>query len=465
MLIPVILGSHKDLVTGNTICSGLRKHGLDTIIRICSAHKYPVRLLNILKVYNSDDNVLLFITVAGKSNALSALIDGSCLKPVIACPPLKHETMYDLYSSVSMPTGVAPLLILNPSNAVLAVLKICSLVDTKYRDVVKSIQNRNKNILRIEDIRHKYDFNVSEETHELKIPSFLIDHGIYSLGNLIRKGKIRDLYSVLDQNNNECNMIGLVATNRLSGFDRQLGVIARKGEVLNDVSGWWFNKTSHIVPNHIIKSDLNRISIVKKCKVFPIEFVVRSYMTGSTNTSIWQNYRKGARYYCGHNLRDGYNKNDRLDDVILTPTTKSDIHDELISEDEIIERGIMTSEHWKQCKEYALTLFKYGQKICAEKGLILVDTKYEFGLDEENNVLLIDEVHTPDSSRYWIQHNYEERIKKGLEPDHIDKEFIRKWVKNEYGDPYSVSSIKIPKEMCNKLSNKYLLLRELITED
>ena len=266
--------------------------------------------------------------------------------------------------------------------------------------------------------------------------------------------------------------IALVATNRLSGFDRQLGVISRKGEVLNDVSAWWFNKTQHIVPNHIIKSDLNRVSIVKKCTVFPIEFVVRSYMTGSTQTSIWQNYRRAQENgtinefeYCGHKLRPGYKKNDKLDRVLLTPTTKDEVHDELISEQEILNSGVMSKEHWEQCKNYALELFAYGQKVCADKGLILVDTKYEFGLDYNGQVLLIDEVHTPDSSRYWIQHNYDERISQGLEPDHIDKEFVRKWVKKTYEDPYSVSEINIPNELCEKLSNKYLLLRELITTD
>ena len=465
-IIPVILGSHKDLKVGNAICKELHKYNLKSVIRICSAHKYPTRLLSILDNFNNDKQIPLLVTVAGKSNALSALIDGSCQKPVIACPPLKHESMYDLYSSVSMPSGVAPLVILNPLNAVLAVLKICALVDPQYRDAVKSIQKRNQNILRTEDIRHKYDYEKVEEPTKFVANNLeiTVDNNTYYVDKLIRMGKIRDLWSVVDKNREPSNLMALVATNRLSGFDRQLGVISRKGEVLNDVSGWWFKQTEHLVPNHIVTSDLNRVSLVKKCKVFPIEFVVRSYMTGSTQTSIWQNYRKGARNYCGHKLRDGYKKNDKLEEVLLTPTTKDEVHDELISESEILERGIMWKEHWEQCRDYALTLFKYGQKVCAEKGLILVDTKYEFGLDEDNKVLLIDEVHTPDSSRYWIQHNYTDRVSQGLEPDYIDKEFVRRWVKQEYSDPYDDSvEITVSKEMRDKLSNRYLLLRELIT--
>jgi len=463
LVIPIILGSHKDLEFGTKICDGLKKHGLETIIRICSAHKYPTKLLEIIEEYNKQDNIPLLVTVAGKSNALSAMIDGSFSRPVIACPPLKHESMYDLYSSISLPSGVSPLVVLNPLNCVLAVLKICSLKNPRYGKTVNSIQTRNRNILRIEDIRHKFNFDIPHDKEQKYLfETMKINDILYKLKNLIRKGKIRDLYEVVDEDGNCTDMIGLVATNRLSGFDRHLGVIAKKGEVLNEVSAWWFDNTQHLVPNHVITSDFPELTIVKKCKVFPIEFVVRSYMTGSTNTSIWQNYKKGSRIYCGHKLRDGYKKNDRLDEILLTPTTKSDIHDELISEKDIVEKEIMTMEHWETCKNYALKLFKHGQKVCYEKGLILVDTKYEFGLDKKGNVLLIDEVHTPDSSRYWISHNYDERTKQGLEPDHIDKEFIRKWVKKIYKNPYLVDKIEIPDEMCNKLSNIYLLLRELI---
>ncbi len=453
MLIPIILGSPKDSEHGNAISSRLQKYGLDTIIRICSAHKYPERVLEMLYKYNNDDNVPVLVTIAGKSNALSALIDGNVNVPVISCPPLKHETMYDLYSSVSMPTDIAPLLVLKANNAALAVLKLCGLVDKKYKEVVQNIHNANRFKLKISDLQTKYDqFLVSNKN----IPR---DESSLILGELVRKGKIRDIYNL----KNMSDYLGMVATDRLSSFDKVLTTIPYKGMVLNKISNWWFNQTSNVVPNHVYSSKYNKLMIVKKCQVFPIEFVVRSYMTGSTQTSIWQNYLKGARNYCGHKIRDGYKKNDKLDEILLTPTTKSDVHDELISEEEILKQGIMTREHWNQCKEYAMELFKYGQELSDKKGLILVDTKYEFGLDKDNNVLLIDEVHTPDSSRFWFKHSYEERTRNNLEPENIDKDIIRKWVKKNYKDPYNTDNIEIPDDLRYKVSSAYLQLHELIT--
>ena len=460
MLIPIILGSSSDLKHGRNIYNQLDSYGINSIIRICSAHKSPHKLLSMLEEYENDSEVIVIVTIAGKSNALSALVDGNITTPVISCPPIKHETIYDLYSSISMPSDIAPLLILNTKNAVMAILKICGVVNPKYKQIVKEIHINNKNKLKIDDLKEKYFYNKinNEELSNCLENSMNIMSSFYPIKKLVKQGKIRDIYS-----HENDNWLCLMATDRLSGFDRILSNIPYKGKVLNSVSKWWFDKTKHIVPNHIIDASYDRLSIVQKCTVFPIEFVVRSYMTGSTNTSIWQNYKKGLRNYCGHILRDGYKKNDKLDDVIVTPTTKSDINDELISEKEIINNNIMSQLHWNMCKSYALRLFKYGQKVCEEKGLILVDTKYEFGLDYKGNVLLIDEIHTPDSSRYWIKHNYDERINSGLEPDHIDKEFIRKWVKNKYNDPYNIDHIDIPDDMRIQLSNKYLLLEELIT--
>ena len=178
---------------------------------------------------------------------------------------------------------------------------------------------------------------------------------------------------------------------------------------------------------------------------------------------IWTNYEKGYRYYCGHSLPDNMIKNQKLPETLLTPTTK-DVRDELISEKEILEQKIMSKEEWDICLDYSFKLFKFGQELASKNGLILVDTKYEFGKNKDGTIMLVDEIHTPDSSRYWIQHNYEERHSKGEEPDNIDKEFIRKWVKNTYGDPYVEGlEITIPEEMIMEMSSRYLLLHELIT--
>jgi phosphoribosylaminoimidazole-succinocarboxamide synthase len=176
-------------------------------------------------------------------------------------------------------------------------------------------------------------------------------------------------------------------------------------------SNWWFNLTKDLVPNHLIASPHPNVTICKRCTVFPVEFVVRGYITGSTSTSMWTNYAKGVRNYCGHLLPEDLQKNQKLSHVMLTPTTKDDTHDELISAEEIISSGRMTQQEWETCRDYALKLFEFSQQVALTRGLLLVDTKYEFGRDiETGEILLIDEIQTPDSSRYWLAHSYEERF-------------------------------------------------------
>ena len=328
--------------------------------------------------------------------------------------------------------------------------------------IIQKNVNR-KQMLRIEEIRTKYKhnqklrLNICNETLSLyqqpKMDELNNEIPIY-------RGKVRELYNV---EGNE-NMLVVKTNDRLSGFDRFLCDVPLKGEVLTSISKWWFNMIYEIAPHHLRNYYCNNTVYVEKCKVIPIEFVVRSYMTGTTQTSIWQNYNNGVRTFCGNKLREGYKKNDKLDDIIITPTTKSDEHDLPISADEIVSQGIMTQEDWDTCEKYALSLFQFGQNVCSRKGLILVDTKYEFGKNKDGTIMLVDEIHTPDSSRYWIQHNYEERHSKGEEPDNIDKEFIRKWVKSTYGDPYKEGlEITVPEEMIMEMSSRYLLLHELIT--
>lgn len=291
-----------------------------------------------------------------------------------------------------------------------------------------------------------------------KINYLLLDNCILNTSSIykkINKGKVRDIYE--DNNNNQ---LIIITSDRLSSFNRILTTIPLKGLILNKISTWWFNKTSHIVSNHIIES-YDRTMIVKKTKVFPIEFIMRGYLTGTTNTSIWYNYKNGMRYYCGHNLEDGLKKNQKLYKNLLTPTTKGE-NDLLISEYEIVEQKIMTQEQFDICCNYSHKLFTYGQNIASKKGLILVDTKYEFGIDENNSIILIDELHTPDSSRYWLEHSYNKKISDNEEPETIDKDFIRRFVNENYNNPYQ-DNININNEMRLKTSNKYSQLCEIIT--
>ena len=201
----------------------------------------------------------------------------------------------------------------------------------------------------------------------------------------------------------------------------------------------------------------------KKCDVFPVEFVVRGYITGSTSTALWTVYNSGEREYCGNILPKGLLKNQKLDANMLTPTTKDKTHDRPISPAEIVAEGWMSQTDWEYCSTKALELFSFGQKKAAENGMILVDTKYEMGRDTDGNIILIDEIHTPDSSRYWINDTYEERMASEKEPQNVDKEFLRLWFVDNC-DPYNDETLpEAPEELVVELSSRYIYLYETIT--
>ena len=205
------------------------------------------------------------------------------------------------------------------------------------------------------------------------------------------------------------------------------------------------------------------MSIVKKVTILPVEVVVRGYITGTTDTSAWVNYNNGERLFCGVQLPEGLKKNQKFDEPIITPTTKAEDHDEKISREEIIAQGLVSEENWKKVEDTALAIFKRGQEMATEKGFILVDTKYEFGLDEQGNVILADEVHTPDSSRYWVADNYEERFNAGQEPQSFDKEFLRLWFV-DHCDPYNDETLPdAPDDLVEELSYRYIEIYEKLT--
>ncbi|KAK2420732.1 phosphoribosylaminoimidazole-succinocarboxamide synthase, chloroplastic [Trifolium repens] len=271
------------------------------------------------------------------------------------------------------------------------------------------------------------------------------------------RGKVRDIYDSEDY-------LVLVTTDRQSAFDRVLASIPFKGQVLNETSLWWFERTKHIVSNAVVSVPDKNVTIAKKCSVFPVEFVARGFVTGSTDTSLWTVYNKGIRNYCGNVLPDGMVKNQKLAKNILTPTTKAADHDVPVTPDEIIEKGLMTRADYEEASEKALKLFEYGQQVALEHGLILVDTKYEFGKANDGSILLIDEVHTPDSSRYWIANSYLERIQNGLEPENVDKEFLRLWFKS-HCNPYEDEVLPdAPEDLVCELAWRYIFLYETITK-
>ena len=243
----------------------------------------------------------------------------------------------------------------------------------------------------------------------------------------------------------------LSASDRLSSFDRYICDIPGKGCVLNNMSKWWFNNTIHIIDNHYVYSQGQHM-IVRKTQPIKLEFVVRGYMTGSTSTSIWPMYKSGKRHMYGIDFRDGYSKNEKLDQIILTPTTKG-VTDVPITGEEIVEQNYLTQHQYDFIAKKSMELFTCGQNRASENGLILVDTKYEFGF-LGNQIILIDELHTCDSSRYWKKETYQQRLSEGKEPEKLDKDCIRDYIKSQC-DPYNDPIPTVPDELIAKVENVY----------
>lgn len=268
-------------------------------------------------------------------------------------------------------------------------------------------------------------------------------------------GKVRDVYNIKDE------YMVMVATDRISAFDVVLPEgIPYKGQVLNQIAAFFLDSTKDIVPNWKIAVPDPMVTVGVCCEPLKIEMIVRGYIAGSA----WRDYKNGAREICGVKLPEGLRENEKLPHPILTPTTKADAgHDENISHDEIIARGIVSKEVLEQVEKYALALFERGTEIAARHGLILVDTKYEFGL-KDGKVILIDEIHTPDSSRYFYAEGYEERLEKGEEQRQLSKEFVRRWLMDHgfMGKPGQTVPEMTP-EYCEEVSRRYIELFEHIT--
>ncbi len=242
---------------------------------------------------------------------------------------------------------------------------------------------------------------------------------VADLGPLVR-GKVRDIIDLGDQ-------LALIATDRISAFDHVLGTVPYRGQVLNELAAWWFERIADIVPSHVVSVPDPNVTIGRKCRTLPVEVVVRGRLSGSTSTSLWTRYAAGERTIYGLTFPDGLEKNDALPEAVITPTTKAAPggHDEPITEAAIVETGLVSAKRWDEVRTVALRLFARGQEIAAAAGLVLVDTKYEFGHDDDDRLTIIDEVHTPDSSRYWRASSVPQRRAAGLEPENLDKEVVR----------------------------------------
>lgn len=270
------------------------------------------------------------------------------------------------------------------------------------------------------------------------------------------RGKVRDIY---ERN----GKLVLITTDRHSSFDRIIAHIPWKGQVLNQGSAWWFEQTADIVPNHVLAIPDPNVTIARKCTMLPVEAVVRGYLTGVTDTAAWTRYAAGERTFGGLVLPDGMRKNQKLPQPIFDPTTKEAAHDRTLSAGQMIAEGFISRELFDQVRQTALALYARGQELAARNGLILVDTKYEFGTDADGELVLIDEIHTPDSSRYWQLDSYEARFSAGEEPQYFDKEFLRLWFR-DHCDPYRDAALPAaPAELVQELSRRYIAMYEQIT--
>lgn len=297
---------------------------------------------------------------------------------------------------------------------------------------------------------------LSESSLHAALPDALAGVDLPFLGARTQ-GKVRDIYRHDDR-------LILVTTDRLSAFDRILGLVPYKGQVLTQLAAWWFAQTQEIIGNHLLDVPDPNVTVARVCEPLPVEVVVRGYISGVTSTSLWVQYSLGNRNIYGIDFPDGLRKNDALPAPIITPTTKARDggHDERITSAEVVELGLVAAPVWEQVCEAAIALFRRGQQLARRGGLILVDTKYEFGIAPDGSVVLIDEMHTPDSSRFWIAATYSDRIAAGQEPDNFDKEFIRlHYAAHGYhgeGDPFP-----LPPDLAVQAAARYIRTYEMLT--
>jgi phosphoribosylaminoimidazole-succinocarboxamide synthase len=271
------------------------------------------------------------------------------------------------------------------------------------------------------------------------------------------EGKVRDCY-VADGKRI------LIVTDRLSAFDVVLGTIPFKGQVLNQMAAFWFEATADLVPNHVINVPDPSVMVARECQLLPVEFVMRAYMTGVTSTSIWTHYQNGARSFCGHDLPDGMRKNQALPKAILTPSTKAEKgdHDRSVSRAEVLEMGLLSAEDFDRAAEMCARVFAFGQVESLRRGLILVDTKYEIGRRPDGSLCFIDEIHTPDSSRYWHADDYDARLAKGEEPRGLDKEYVRRALADQ-GFRGEGPAPKLSDDLRIEAARRYIQVCELVT--
>ena len=292
----------------------------------------------------------------------------------------------------------------------------------------------------------------------MTLPDRVLDHARIPEFSNPYFGKVRDCYDLADGRRI------LIASDRISAFDRILASIPFKGQVLTQMARYWFERTADICRNHVLDYPDPNVVVAKRLTILPVEIVVRGYLAGTTSTSVLTRYKKGERVIYGHSFPEGLRDNEKLPTPIITPTTKAfdGGHDAPLTADEILSQGLLTQAQWDSVSSIALALFARGQEMAAERGLILADTKYEFGTDADGTIVLADEIHTPDSSRFWLAEGYETAFAGGKRPASFDKDVIRAWV-DARCDPYKDDIPEIPKELIDRTAAVYVEAFEAIT--
>jgi len=297
---------------------------------------------------------------------------------------------------------------------------------------------------------------ISKDQLKRLIPAALDDTNL-SLPNKT-SGKVRDWYDLPDGKRL------IVTTDRLSAFDRILAAVPYKGQVLNQLAAWWFEQMQGLIPNHLVSLPDPNAAVVHVTSPFPVEVIVRGYITGVTTTALWHRYSLGERNIYGYTFPEGLRKNQALPEPILTPTTKGGAtgHDERLTCAEVVEKGLLDRQTWDLIQSAALAIFKSGQEVARRAGIILVDTKYEFGCAADGRVVLIDEIHTPDSSRFWTTDSYEARFAAGAEPENFDKEFVRlAYAEKGYRGDGEIPSMN--DDLWISASARYIQIYEMLT--
>lgn len=439
-VIGLIYNKNNENLVNIAINHNINKYYLPYKRKEITRSDYDYKLINLVKTINHD-----FIVLAGWMHILSADFLKSFPKTINLHPALPNtfigadciKDAYDHFKKTGESKAGSMVHITTPK--------------LDRGDVIGSVEVPIYNDDTIEILRNRVKY--FEKSLIVSSINRYIDKYI-TIQKPFYVGKVRDMYDI------GYNKLSIVHSNRLSSFDRYIVDVPKKGSILTSISSFWFEKTKHIIKNHMLYAADN-VMIVEKCTPFKVEVIVRGYMAGNTSTSLWTHYSNGKRNYCGNIFRDGYKLYEKLDSNVVTPTTKGET-DELISGDEIISRGLMTNNEWCYIKDKSLELFNYGQELSLKSGLILVDTKYEFGKNSKGEIMIIDELHTCDSSRFWLSDTYYEKIINNLSPDKFDKDIVRDWVK-KVCDPYKDEIPEIPNSLIENTMQTYNTFYNMIS--